>query len=102
MAYLSIAYNVYITNFIILVPIEQKDAFLLPHQVEYEFARQQPAQWADYIVIADPRSPLGRRNPWGQQYEERLSDFDLLLQRGDLLLYKRQMSTTMTDKLDNE
>lgn len=75
--------------FPLLVLIEQKDAFLLPYQLEYDLARQQPAHWADYIVIANPRSPLGRRNPWGQTYEARLSDFDLLLQREDLLLYKR-------------
>jgi len=85
--------------FPLLVLIEQKDAFLLPYQLEYDLARQEPAHWADYIVIADPRSSLGRRNPWGQRYEERLSDFDLLLQRGDLLLYKRR--STMTGSLGN-
>ncbi len=81
--------------FPLLVLVEQKDALLLPYQVEYDLARQVPAQWADYIVIGNPRSALGRRNPWGQTYEERLSDFDLLLQRGDLLLYKKRKDITL-------
>ena len=74
--------------FPLLVLVEQKGAFLLPYQLEYDLARQQPARWADYIVIAHPQSKLGQRNPWGQRYEDRLSDFELLQQRGDLLLYK--------------
>lgn len=74
----------------LLALVSRRDAFLLPHQLEYRLATQDITHWAEFVVVRQPRRPDSRRNP---EAEDRiypgLSSYDLVLRSGELYLYQR-------------
>lgn len=68
--------------------LDDPAALFLPHQLDYTVALQQPADWADYLVLTAPRAG-GPTLLWGRDRTQLLAGYRLIQEHDAIQVYQR-------------